>query len=195
MACTTNDDTLVLSHLVACRVFLNGCCQNSMGDPAGGLSSAYITNLVDFLQRARAHGIYVMFTNSWLPAFVGYGPNCPQFPQFDDVNLFELCPEAVADSVKFFHDFTQALIQQSAPLDAVFAYQLDNEYYYNDSAAPLTLTSGTITTVNGQSYDMGSSACRQKMMDDGLVYFTDQMRTTILALDPTALVTVGFFVP
>src|SRR5260370_18492776 len=44
----------------AARVFLEGGCQNTIGDPAGGLSSAYISNVVDFLQRPRAHGIYVM---------------------------------------------------------------------------------------------------------------------------------------
>jgi hypothetical protein len=177
------------------RVFLEGCCQNTIGDPAGGLSSVYISNVVDFLQRARAHGIYVMITMSWLPVFGGYGPNCPQYPQFDDINLFKLCPGAVPDSVKFFHDFVQALIQKNASLDAVFAYELDNEYYYNASKAPLTWTNGTITTANGQTYDMGSQVSRQQMMDDGLVYFTDQMRNAIMTLDPTALVTVGFFVP
>ena len=177
------------------RVFLEGCCQNTIGDPAGGLSSAYIANVVDFMQRARTHGIFVITTTSWLPAFGGYGPNCPEYPQFNDINLFKLCPEAVPDSVKFFHDFVQALIQKGAPLDAVFAYELDNEYTYKSSYAPLTWTSGTITTANGKTYDMGSAVSRQQMMDDGLIYFTDQMRAAILALDPTALVTVGFFVP
>ncbi len=177
------------------RIFLEGCCQNTIGDPAGSLSPAYISNVVDFLQRARAHGIYVMITSSWLPAFGGYGPNCPQYPQFDNVNLFKLCPGAVPDSVMFWHDFVQALIQKSAPMDVVFAYELDNEYFYDASAAPLTWTSGTITTANGQTYDMGSATSRQQMMDDGLVYFNDQIRTAILAIDPTALVTIGFFVP
>lgn len=177
------------------RVFLEGCCQNTIGDPAGGLSSHYLDNVVDFLGRARAHAIFVMFTFSWLPAFGGYGPNCPQYPQFDDINLFRLCPGAVPDSVRFWQDFVQGLINKNAAMDAMFAYELDNEYFYNSSATPLSWTSGTITTANGQTYDMGSASSRQKMMDDGLVYFTDQMRAAILALDPTALVTVGFFVP
>ena len=179
----------------AARVFLEGCCQNTLGDPAGGLSAAYIANVVDFLQRAHAHGIFVLITSSWLPVFGGYGPNCPQYPAFNDVNLFKLCPAAVPDSVKFWNDFVQALINKGAPMDAIFAYELDNEYYYNSSATPLSSTSGTITTANGQTYDMSSATSRQQMMDDGLVYFTNQMRTAILALDPTALVTVGFFVP
>ncbi len=50
------------------RVFLNGCCINSIGNPNGaGLSSAYIANLVDFLNRAANHKVYVLITWEWLP--------------------------------------------------------------------------------------------------------------------------------
>src|SRR5260370_36848650 len=42
---------------------------------------------------------------------------------------------------------------------------------------------------------MSSEASRQQIMDDGLVYFADQVRASILALDPTALVTISFFPP
>jgi len=35
----------------------------------------------------------------------------------------------------------------------------------------------------------------RQIMDDGLVYFADQGRASILALDPTALVTISFFPP
>jgi hypothetical protein len=177
------------------RGFLEGCCQNTFGDPTGGPSSAYVANVVDFLQRARAHGLSVMFTTQWLPAFGGYAANCPQYPQFDDANLRNLCPGGVVANVTFWQDFVQALIQKNAPMDAIFAYELTNEHYYNVSAAPLSWTSGMITTANGKTYDMGSAASRQQMMDDGLVYFNDQIRSAILALDPTALVTIGFFVP
>jgi hypothetical protein len=89
----------------------------------------------------------------------------------------------------------QALINASAPMDAIFAYEVWDEYYYYAAKAPLNSTTGTITTANGQTYDMSSSTSRQKMMDDGLVYFADQVRASILALDPTALVTISFFPP
>jgi preprotein translocase subunit Sec61beta len=42
---------------------------------------------------------------------------------------------------------------------------------------------------------MSSQTSRQQMMDNGLIYFTNQGRAAIVALDPTALVAVGFFVP
>jgi hypothetical protein len=176
------------------RVFLQGCCQNTIGDPAGGLSSAYLGNVADFLQRARAHGIYVIITSDWLPAYGGYNHNCPQYPMFDDVNLFHLCAGTVATTVQFWHDFVNALIAKGAPLQAILAYELVNEYFYNSAAAPLSWTSGTVTAANGQAYDMGSAASRQQLMDDGLIYFTNQIRGAIIAVDPTALVTMGFFV-
>jgi hypothetical protein len=179
----------------AARVFLQGCCQNTIGDPAGGLSSDYVANVVDFLQRAQAHGIYVIITSEWLPAFGGYNLNCPQYPTFKDVNLFHLCAGTVATTVQFWHDFVSALVSKSAPLQTIFAYELVNEYYYNSAVGPLSLSSGTVTTANGQTYDMSNAGSRQQMMDDGLIFFTNQIRGAILALDPTALVTVGFFVP
>jgi hypothetical protein len=52
-----------------------------------------------------------------------------------------------------------------------------------------------VTTANGSTYDMSDPVSRQKMMDEGLVYLTDQLRAAIVAVDPTALVTVGFFWP
>jgi hypothetical protein len=187
--------TMQASGYNVVRVFLQGCCQNTIGDPSGGLSGAYLGNVADFLRRARAHAIYVIITSEWLPAYGGYNLNCPQYPMFDDVNLFHLCAGTVATTVQFWHDFVNGLIAKGAPLQAILAYELVNEYFYNSTAAPLSWTNGTVSAANGQAYDMGSSASRQQMMDDGLIYFTNQIRGTIIALDPTALVTVGFFVP
>ena len=178
------------------RVFLWGCCDGTIGDPAGGLSSAYIQNVVDFLQRARTHAIGVIFTSQWLPVYGGYTDSLGDCqPQFDDINLTNLSSCGVNATRKFFHDYVQALVNAGAPLDAIFAYDLWNEYYYNAIAAPLNTTSGTVTTANGKTYDMSSAASQQQMMDDGLAYFADQNRSAILAIDPTALVTMSFFTP
>ena len=48
---------------------------------------------------------------------------------------------------------------------------------------------------DGLTYDMSSPASQQQLMENGLIYFTDQVRAAIVAVDPTALVTVGFFPP
>jgi hypothetical protein len=178
----------------AVRVFLNGCCQGSIGNPAGGLSPSYMANVADFLVRAQRHGIYVIFTQDWLPSTGGYSTPC-QNPQLGDVNQLNLCAAQISDAGRYHQDFIQALVQLQAPLSAILAYELRNEYYYQAQALPLTLTSGMITTANGVSYDMSNPASQQQMMDDGLVYLADQLRAAIVAVDPTALVTVGFFAP
>jgi len=178
------------------RVFLEGCCSGTIGDPAGGLSKTYVANVVDFLKRARSHALVVVLTGSWLPAFGGYGQIMgPCYPQFDDINLPYLSACGIKATKTFYRDLVQALIDAGAPLEAVQSYELWNEYFYNVTKAPLNATSGTITTANGQSYDMASPASRQQMMDDGLVYFADQVGAAIRALDPTALVTISFFPP
>jgi len=181
------------------RVFLNGCCVGAIGNPGGGLAVGYMANVADFLARAQHHGIYVIFTQDGPPATGGYDVTCPasaaSAPQIQNVNANNLCAGGIDAARRFHQDFVQSLIQQQAPISAILGYELRNEYYYESTAAPFTSSSGLVTTANGSTYDMSDPASPQKMMDEGLVYFTDQLRTAIIAADPTALVTVGFFWP
>ena len=96
---------------------------------------------------------------------------------------------------QFWRDLILELTSQHAPLDVIFAYQLRNELAFDSNLPPFSLSSGVVTTANGATYDMSSQEDKQRMMDEGLVYWIDATRTEILHLDPTALVTVGFFVP
>lgn len=181
------------------RVFLNGCCPGSIGEPTGGLSAAYMSSVADFLTRAQKHGIYVIFTSDWLPGTGGYEVTCPDAapsaPPIQDVNAFNLCAGGVTAAQSFHRDFVKSLIQLQAPLSTILGYSLRSEYFYNSVYGPFTSTSGLVTTANGSTYDMADPASRQRMMDEGLVYLTDQLRAAIVAVDPTALVTVGFFWP
>lgn len=181
------------------RVFLNGCCIGSIGDPAGGLSATYMANIADFLSRAQKHGIYVIFTQDWLSATGGYDITCQTPPasasQIEGVNAFNLCDGGIAAAQRFQRDFVQSLIRQQAPIGVILGYELRNEYYYDSASGPLSAASGLVTTANGSTYDMSDATSRQKMMDDGLVYLTDQVGAAIREVDPTALVTVGFFAP
>ena len=60
---------------------------------------------------------------------------------------------------------------------------------------PLSLTSGRVTALDGQTYDMSSLDDKKRMMDANLVLWMDKVRAAILEVDPTALVSVGFFWP
>jgi hypothetical protein len=80
-------------------------------------------------------------------------------------------------------------------LDAQLPTSADRRDQPATNLAPLSLTSGSVTAANGSIYDMSDAAARQRMMDEGLIYFTDQVGAAIREVDPTALVTVGFFAP
>jgi len=175
------------------RVFLS---QNTLGAPDGGLSAAYMQNVADFLKLARQDELYVMFTQDWLPGGK-YGAEINQ--DCCDVFNFNNAQDLPAGAVKayqlFYTDFITTLIQLGAPTDAIFSYELRNEFYFDTNYPPLSLKSGRVTTANGKSYDMSSQADKQEMLEANLPYFIDSVRAAILKVDPTALVSIGFFVP
>jgi hypothetical protein len=98
-------------------------------------------------------------------------------------------------ATEFWQDLAEELIKQDAPLDAIFAYALRNELSFEANSPPLSLSSGRVTTADGKAYDMASADDRDRMLQENLVLWIDKVRAAILRVDPTALVTVGFFVP
>jgi hypothetical protein len=181
------------------RVFLNGCCGvGTLGDSAaGGLTPAYVANLADFLTRAKTHGIGVMLTTDGLPNFGGYQNVLYQSccAQFDDGNMNALTVQGLTAHAMMWRDLITGLKADGAPLEAVFAYELVNELSFDVNFPPLSLSSGMVSTGNGNTYDMSDAASRQAMMDDNLAFWTSHVRDSIVALDANALVTVGFFEP
>jgi hypothetical protein len=176
------------------RIFVD-CCRegNNVGDPAGGLSNAYLDNVVDFLIKAEANEIYVLLISDLTPAQGGYDDLWQQCCTiFDGENLRYLTPGGHRAERRFNQDFIRALIERQAPMEAIFAYDLTNEVHFSVDKAPFSLTSGKVTTANQKIYDMSNSEDKQRMMDENLVYWIDQQRAAILEVDPTALVTVSF---
>jgi len=181
------------------RVFLNGCCADgTIGNPSGGLTSAYIANLADFLTRAKARGVFVMITTDGVPLYGGwvdtmYAAACCTY--FDGENMNTLTGAGAYTHSRFWQTLIVALKAQNAPLDAVFAYELRSELSFYATQAPFTLTAGIVTTGNGKTYDLSSTTDRQKMMDENLTWWTTRVRTAIADVDADRLVTVGFFEP
>ncbi len=179
--------------LETCGLYDNGC----VTEVSGRLNPAYFANLADFLERARAHGLYVMVASNTLPDD-GYWINATaalQDEQFESANNEFLNPSAVPIYVDYWESVIRALIEADAPLDVIWAYELRQEHHFHWNYAPLNLDSGLITTANGSTYDMSNSDDKARMIDEGLVYWADTLRASIRDIDPTALVTVGFFVP
>lgn len=177
------------------RVFLNNCCTTGIGDPAGGLSAGYLDNVADFLRKAKANQIYVILTIDDLPELGGYKQSFGSTSQVYVANASYMLSAGVAANRRFWQDFIEGLVARNVPLDAIFAYELRNEMYFWGTTIPFTLTSGRVTIADGDSFDMSVFDDKKKMLDESLVYWSDQVKGAILQVDPTALVTIGFFSP
>ena len=183
----------------AVRVWRNACWGNvggCIGDPRGGLSSDYMDNIVEFLRRARELGLYVIFTDDWVPDDGGYSQTMQRgcCSTFDGYNNAYLTEHGIAAERAYLQDFIRGLIERGAPLDAILAYELRNEAFYEANLVPFSRSSGTVTAANGTTYDLASASDRQRLMEEGWLFWSDQLRSAILEVDPTALVTMGFFV-
>jgi hypothetical protein len=180
------------------RVFITGACKDyCMGDSSAGLRDGYIANVVDFLHKAKSYGIYVIITLDGEPGSPYYIRllDTTWSEDFQGSNKSFLTGGGLLVARVFWQDFIDKLLSQGAPLDAILAYELRNELFYEANATPLSYQSGVFKTVNGKTYDLASSEDRQNMMDENVLYWIDQVRIAIMERDPTALVTVGFFVP
>jgi hypothetical protein len=175
------------------RVFLS---PDTMGTQTGGFSQQYMKNIVEFLKYAKTNQIYVMFTQDWIPGGK-YGAILNQdcCTTFTSMNANYLPPAGLRANKIFFQDFATELIQMGAPTEYIFSYQLRNELFYDSDQPPLSFNTGMVTTANGKTYDMSSTEEKQKMIEENNVYWLDTIRAGILEVDPTALVSVGLFVP
>ena len=183
----------------AVRVFVDLCRDARCIADENGLIPEYIGNIVHLLERAEEYGIYVMLTANWLPDLGDYsGPAhqiCDETGDFFGGNCLVMSNKGVELYQTFFTDLVSALKNTGAPMNAIWAYELRNEFFVEHWYLPFTKTEGFITTANGQSYDMSSQDEKIKMGDDAVVYWANSIRDAIRAADPDALVTSGFFTP
>ena len=188
------------------KVWLNiwGAAGESIGDPAGGLSAAYMANLADFLERARSHDIFVTITSDGIARLGGYvdlfDPTCNFAQVVNPSSVLTPCDNGeflTANGIKaeqrFWSDLIRDLAQQHAPMDVIFGYEIREEFDFPQDYPPFDSTSGTFTAANGQTYDLSSVTSRQQLMNDGIAYWAYQTRNAIQQIAPNALVAVGFW--
>ena len=198
----TRDDFTVLANLGynTVRVFLDQCNKGSgcIGDDDNvGLNPAYLDNIADMMSAGRETGIYILFTSNDLPDQGGYSEeaNSGSGGTFAGYrNSYYLRPQAITATRRYWRDLLTGLVERNAAFDAVLGWQLLNEQWMFRDQPPLSLTSGIVETTTG-SYDMSVPDQKTQMVSDGIVYYIAQMKEEILLHDPTALVTMGFFVP
>ena len=178
------------------RVFLDHCPGNCLIESDGTLKSAYLDILTTFLTQIRDHGLVVLLTMNDIVAGPRYGdalPCCDPFGGY--LNSLFLTGEGVNIARTLWRDLIGGLQSRDAPLEVVLAYSLQNEQFMQPQVAPFTLTSGLVTTGNGQTYQMADPSAKIAMAEDNEIYWVNNVASTIRDLDPTTLVTMGSFAP
>jgi len=178
----------------------------TLGFPA--VDAGYMTNVVDFLSRANAHGIYVLITGTrtntvedfslyGLPA--SYASIVNSYPSPTDVasiNRLAMHPGNI-NAMKVYSADVIRWIKDSNPnlSSTVLAYEpLVEPHFYSD-APPFSLTSGFVTLANGKTYDMANPVSRQLAADDSAIYWANQMTEAVKEVDPALLVGSGVWAP
>jgi hypothetical protein len=183
------------------RISLDGCTsgEGCIGvQNSDGLNPDYLDNVVDLMKVAKETGIFLLIASQDLPDIGGYKAlaNQEAGQNFAAGRNAEILTSAGIEAAqKYWTDILSGLIERDAPLDIVLGWELLSEGYYNADQAPFSLDDGKIKAANGKSYDMADSAQKQSLGVDGLRHYIDQLRQTILSLDTTALVSMGFFGP
>jgi len=178
------------------RVFLNHATEGGIANPGQPLSREYIENFVDFLRLAKDNGIVVLPTIDWLPIPQPTGVNRSLWcPDFQCTAAHVLTEEGVKANAEFFRAFIRKMKKANAPFDALLGYELRNELTFESDLPPLTLTRGSVRTANGRTYVLSDPRQKQLMLEEGLVFWLNEMRKAIRAEDPDALVGVGLVPP
>jgi hypothetical protein len=183
------------------RIFLDSCGGGAgcMGRPSGrGLNPPYLDNIVTTLRLAHEAGLYLLLTSNDLPETGGYWDQSQAgvsefFGPYR--NAHYLTAPGVAAGEAYWGDLLRGLAERGARFDAVLAWSLLNEQWYFYTDPPFSLRAGTVTAANGQSYDLADPAEHRRLAEDGMRHYIERLRRVIVQHDPTALVTMGFFVP
>jgi hypothetical protein len=178
------------------RVFINHLANGGIAARNGKLSRKYVRNIVDFLRRAERNRIYVILTLDWIPVPVGWRSLDGLWSQdFACTNMHVLSQAGLEANRLFFAEFVKELQRLRAPLHRVLAYELRNELTFEPHLPPLSLTEGVVTSANGSSYDLADPEQKRQLVEEGAVFWVDELRSTIRSLDTTARVTVGLVPP
>jgi hypothetical protein len=183
------------------RISVDGCTsgEGCIGLQGGqGLNPAYLDNLTDLLKLASDNQLFVLLASNGLPELGGYAALANQGSGASFApgrNSLLLTQAGIQASQQYWADLIVGLAEREAPFEIILGWELLSEGYYEYDQPPFSLRSGTVTAANGKTYDMFMVAQKQGMGVDGMRYYISQLRQIILAYDPTALLSMGFFAP
>ncbi len=185
------------------RVWLWGT-QNEYGytgsKESRGLNGAYMENVIDFLQRATRHGVYVMPIVDETP-HNAYYDNVALLHQ-DETHDSKITGNnvqhltrgsviakrtAIKDMIRYIQAADNGL------LNTIFAWALSNEVNVSFNHGPYNILDGEVTTLTGKTYDLSDKVSRQASYDESILEWANLLAEGIKSLDPEALVSAGMW--
>ena len=172
--------------------------------PAGTIPAEWLSNLADFLQRAKNNGLRVILTGEYAPANFTYaGLTCsdsgrlaPVAPCSSGENDIVFNPDYAAALGRFYAALIGSL--SSPPYSdiwpgaaaAIMAVDMKNEIKVRSDALPLSDHTLTRLSIDNGVYDMSDAASRQALIDDLTKNFVLTVGNAIRAADPSRSILV-----
>lgn len=173
------------------RFFLDMCMECTSDD--SGLRDDYLDDLADLLVRLEAHGLVALPTSNDVPD-PGYSDRLPCCEPFGGYrNSLYLSSEGHQIAAEYWSDLIEGVRSRGAPTHHLLGWQLANEQFVFRDVPPVSLTEGTVTTGDGNTYDLGDDAAVEEMVVSNLRAFITTVGDAIRAVDDGALITMGFF--
>jgi hypothetical protein len=159
-----------------------------------GLSKAYLSGFLDFLRRARRHGVYVVASLLALPACERYNAIAGRERRhFGHGNEMYFDPSMVRAKAQYCADFVAAVRSAGAALPAgLLACELDNETHFFAHAEPFS-SRAAAHPWGGRSYDLRDGNDLQALADEAVVRWADACVEAVRRVDPRVMVSVNVF--
>ena len=165
-----------------------------------------LANFVDYVRRARNHGLRVQVVlghwpmNTRFDAFMHAVPGVQCTIKADPndpfcVNLKYLSADAIEGKRQYVSEVVRAVagVEQGGLLSTILAWEIENEVHVNLGKEPFSLTSGTVTTADGATYDLAQPAQRDQCASSNIVHWANVLAGEIHSIDPRALVSASAF--
>ncbi len=184
-------DEIVSMGFNTVRFFFDLCKRCPSNDD--GLTPQFLDQLTDVLHKIADRGMVALPAPIDIPdpGFMANVPCCDTFG--GGRNSLYLTQEGHEISQEFFTQVIEGVTERGAPLHAVLAWELVNEHYMSRSVAPLSLTEGLVSTVDGGTYDMSDNNAVEQMYAGNLVLWINNVAEAVRQADPGGYVTMGFF--
>ncbi len=164
---------------------------------SSGLDGDYLDSIVEVMKIAEDTDLMLLLTSNDLPDDGGYRTisardDSPSFPGYRNSDF--LTKSGHEAMVEYWSDLMNGLAGRGAPFGSVLGWSILNEHWLFGDQPPLSLTTGLVTTGAG-TFDMAIPEEKRAMVVETTRLMIGQVAATIRAVDPTALVTMGFFAP